>query len=163
MNRANGFWDIIESSWGDSPEWNKKRLTAVQENDKNTLEVLSEVLENLIRENYKKRLLTLSKIDLTSFIHNLEENLYEIDRQSIHEFTDGSDDGFLYCRCFIVGMGEEYYNKIKDKPSEATFDLEAELFGFSAYEFYEEKFGEEFDRNSKYCIESCSNTKHWNL
>ncbi len=32
--------------------------------------------------------------------------LYNVDRQEIQEVTDGSDDGFLYARGFIVALGE---------------------------------------------------------
>lgn len=155
------FWEIIELSWTDSPKLEKKRAKALKNNDEELLEELSEGLEETILENYNKRLLALSKDDLTKFIHILEERLYNIDREKIQEYTDGSDDGFLYCRCFILGMGQEYYNSIDKDPSKATMDLEAESFGFSAYQQYEEKFGEEFDRYSIHSIESCSNTNGW--
>ncbi len=155
------FWEIIESAWADSPELNKTRLKALKSNDQELIEVLSGELEYTILENYKKRLLALKKEELTSFIHILEERLYHIDRGEIQEYTDGSDDGFLYCRCFIVGMGEKYYNLIDKDPSQATMDAEAEMFGFSAYDVYEEKFEEEFDRYSIHSIESGSNEKGW--
>lgn len=155
------FWEIIELSWADSPKLEKKRAKALKSNDEEILEELSEELEDTILENYNKRLLALSKDDFTKFIHILEERLYNIDREKIQEYTDGSDDGFLYCRCFIVGMGQEYYNRIDKDPSNATMDLEAESFGFSAYQQYEEKFGEEFDRYSVHSIESCSNKNGW--
>lgn len=156
------FWEIIELSWLDSPKLHKKRAKALKTNDEELLEELSEELWGTILENYNKRLFQYSKKDLTEFIHILEERLYNIDRKEIHEFTDGSDDGFLYCRCFILAMGEEYYNMIDKKPSKSTFDLEAETFGFSAYQVYEKKFGEEFDRYSMHSIESCSNNNGWN-
>ncbi|MEO7309725.1 MAG: DUF4240 domain-containing protein [Chitinophagaceae bacterium] len=155
------FWKIIESSWADAPKLDKKRAKALKTNDEELLGELSEELEDTIVENYSKRLLSLNKEDLTQFIHFLEERLYNIDREEIQEHTDGSDDGFLYCRCFIVGMGEQYYNMVDKNPSKATMDAEAELFGFSAYDVYEEKFGEEFDRNSIHNIESCSNESGW--
>ena len=46
-------------------------------------------------------------------------------------------------------------------PSKATFDIDGESFGFSAYNLFEEKFGEEFDRYSIHCIESFSNENGW--
>lgn len=156
-------WRIIESSWEDSPKINEVREKALKTNDEDLLEELSGELEEEILENYNKRLLELEKDSFTDFIHILEEKLYKIDREEIQEYTDGSDDGFLYCRCFILGMGEQYYNLIDTNPSKATMDLEAESFGFAAYKVYEEKFGEEFERNSVYCIESCSNQEGWNI
>ncbi|MEA5257559.1 DUF4240 domain-containing protein [Arcicella aquatica] len=155
------FWEIIESSWADSPNLYKKRADVLKNNDEEIIRELCIELENTILEYYQKRLLVLDKEAFTKYIHILEERLYNIDRQDIHEYTDGSDDGFLYSRCFVIGMGQQYYNMIDNNPSKATMDLDAELFGFSAYKVYEEKFGEEFERNSIYCIETCSNGKGW--
>jgi Protein of unknown function (DUF4240) len=155
------FWNIIDMSWADSPKLDKKREKVLKNNDEEILEELSGELEDTILENYNKRLLTLDKDDLVNFIHILEERLYNIDREEIQEHTDGSDDGFLYCRCFILGMGQQYYNLVDKDPSKASMDLEAEMFGFSAYGIYEEKFGEEFERYSIHSIESCSNEKGW--
>ncbi|MEO8532994.1 MAG: DUF4240 domain-containing protein [Flavobacterium sp.] len=155
------FWEIIELSWADSPKLDKLRINALKSNDFEILEDLSGELESSILKNYSKRLFTLNKEDLTKFIHILEERLYNIDREEIQEYTDGSDDGFLYCRCFILGMGQKYYNMIDKDPSKAAMDLEAESFGFSAYTTYEEKFGEEFDRYTHHSIESCSNDEGW--
>lgn len=155
------FWNIIEASWADSPGLNETREKALRTNDEELLEELSSELEETILENYVRRLNLLDKETLAGFIHVLEEKLYKIDREEIHEYTDGSDDGFLYCRCFILGMGERYYNMVDKDPSAAAMDLEAESFGFSAYEVYEEKFGEEFERNSVHSIESCSNQEGW--
>jgi predicted DNA-binding WGR domain protein len=155
------FWEIIESSWSDSPRLNKKRAKALISNEEELLAELSEELSETILENFNKRLLKLSKDDLTAFIHILEERLYNIDREDIHEYTDGSDDGFLYCRCFILGMGKQYYEMVDSDPSKTTMDLEAEIFGFSAYQQYEGKFGEEFDRYSVHSIETCSNENGW--
>jgi Protein of unknown function (DUF4240) len=155
------FWKIIELSWKDSPNADKKRADALETNDEELLEELSEFLTGEILEKYKKRLLLLDKKEFTEFIHILEERLFNLDREEIHEFTDGSDDGFLYCRCFILGMGERYYKMVDNEPAKATADVEAEDFGFSAYKVYEEKFGEEFDRYSVHCVESGSNQTGW--
>jgi hypothetical protein len=155
------FWTIIEAAWADSPTLHKDREKALRTNDEELLAALSEEIESTLVEKYRKRLLLLGKEDLTSFIHILEERLYNIDREEIHKYVDGSDDGFLYGRCFVVSMGEEYYNMVDKDPSKATMEAEAEFFGFTAYGVYEEKFDEEFERNTHHCIESGSNTEHW--
>lgn len=157
------FWNIIENAWQDSRELNIKRLAVFESNDEKLLGELSMELEGAILENYKRRLLQLDKEEFTSFIHHLEERMYHIDREDIHEYTDGSDDGFLYCRCFIVGMGQHYYDMVDNNPPGAAMDLEAELFGFSAYGIYEEKFGEAFERYSYHSMETCSNSDKWQL
>lgn len=151
------FWELIEASWSDSPQLYEKRAEVLRTNKESLLEKLSQHLGGMFIKNYDNRLRLLDKEELTQFIRILEKKLFDIDRQDIHDFTDGSDDGFLYCRCFILGMGQQYYNMISDYPFKATFDVEAELFGFSAYGIFEERFGEEFDRNAIHCIETCSN------
>lgn len=155
------FWGIIESSWADSPELYNLRTKALETNEEAVLEDLSRGIEEEIVQNYREKLLLLGKEEFTNFIHILEEKLFAIDRKEIQEYTDGSDDGFLYCRCFILAMGESYYNAVNTNPSKATMDLEAETFGFLAYKIYEEKFAEEFDRYSIHNIESCSNIGGW--
>ncbi|MEK7725235.1 MAG: DUF4240 domain-containing protein [Acidobacteriota bacterium] len=155
------FWQIIELSWQDSPYLYKKRTKVLETNDEDLLTELSEEVYETITENCKNRLQRLDRKALTAFILLSEEKLYKIDREEIHKFTDGSDDGFLYCRCFILGMGEQYFNMIDKEPAKATIDLEAEAFGFAGYEVFEEKFGEEFERNTVCCIESCSNKEAW--
>lgn len=155
------FWQLIDAAWEDSPRDNLKRMVAVQYNNEDELEDSCGILLDEIIPNFEKRLKQLNKEELTQFIHIMEERLYHIDRKEIHEFTDGSDDGFLYCRCFIIAMGKDYYDMIDQDPSKATADLEAEDMGFIAYRIYQEKFGEEFVRNSIHCIESGSNIDAW--
>lgn len=157
------FWDIIELSWQDSSKLNEQRMQALKSNDEELLSELSMELEGEILEHYNKRLRQLDKEELTSFIHHFEERMYHIDRQEIQEYTDGSDDGFMYTRFFIVGMGREYYEMVDRDPSKATMDVEAEWFGFSAYDVYEEKFEEEFDRYRYYNIGTASNRAMWQL
>jgi hypothetical protein len=155
------FWEIIDSAWTKSSLIEKRRVKALRNNDTELLQDLSEDLFGAVLNNYNKRLVLLGKPELTSFIHILEEKLYDLDRAEIHEFTDGSDDGFLYARCFVVAMGEAYYNKINRDPSMATKDMEAETFGFSAYEVYKYKFKADFVRCSKHNIETGSNKEAW--
>ncbi|MGN7822200.1 DUF4240 domain-containing protein [Chitinophaga sp. 22536] len=160
MNEAN-FWQLIETAWSVSPELNAARRLALRTNDPFLLESLSYELTDVIGENLRQVLQTLDKASLASFLLTMEQKLYHIDRQEVQQYTDGSDDGFLYCRCFIVGMGEAYYNGIDSNPALATMDVEADSIGFIGYEVYLEKFNESFPRNSIYCIESGSNRKGW--
>lgn len=155
------FWQIIEAAWLASPELNAARKLALRTNDGSLLESLSYELSDVIAENIRLQLKELDRKALTAFIHIMEEKLFHIDRQEVHQYTDGSDDSFLYCRCFIVGMGEAYYTGIDNNPAMATMDVEAENIGFIGYEVYEEKFAGPFNRNSVHCIGTCSNTKGW--
>lgn len=156
------FWQTIENIWESTPEMNTKRLEVLETNEEDLIMELSgEMCQELFLSNFKAELSRLTKEAITEFIHTLEERLYHMDREEIHEYTDGSEDGFLYCRCFIVGMGKEYYEKIDKTPSLATMDAEAELAGFEAYMIYKDLFGEEFERNTIHCIESGSNRDAW--
>ena len=155
------FWNIIELVWKDSPDIDKLRQKTLRSNNYEQLSELSEELDGEILENYRERLTQLDKIEFTSFIQHFEERIYHIDREEIHEYTDGSDDGFLYCRIFIVGMGRQYYNMIDDDPARASIDMEAEAFGFAMYSVYEKEFGEAFVRYQHHTMESCSNPEGW--
>ncbi|RYE14964.1 MAG: DUF4240 domain-containing protein, partial [Sphingobacteriaceae bacterium] len=155
------FWDLIEGAWQNAEESNKKRLKAIGSNDAGDLEDLADEIEDNVLTTYEDRLYELEKNELIDFIHTLEERLYNIDRKEIHEYTDGSDDGFLYVRCYIVAMGKDYYNMIDKDPKKATPDVEAEGFGFTAYSVYADRFDEDFKRNSRHNIETGSNDQAW--
>lgn len=151
------FWEIIEKAWAASPELNTLRKETLVNNHEEQIDELSMALCDVVTDNYCQLLNDLSKEELGQYIRILEQKLHHIDRAEIHEYTDGSDDGFLYCRCFIVGMGETYYNMIDQTPSKATMDAEAEIFGFAAYDLYEEKYEEEFDRGLLHNIATGTN------
>jgi hypothetical protein len=155
------FWEIIETCWENLPLLNELRQEALQTNEPSLFEGLSFGLDDEVVEEIEKELLKLSKDELTTFNHIMEEKLYRIDREDIHKYTDGSDDGFLYCRGFIVGMGEQYYTMITTDPSKATMDTEAESVCFIGYDVYKKQFGVAFKRYITHNIESCSNAKGW--
>jgi hypothetical protein len=155
------FWQIIEDAWAASPALLEMRNRVLKTNDAILIEDLTGEVYGTITNNIRDLLLGLNKEELTAFNHIMEEKLFRIDREDIHEYTDGSDDGFLYCRCFIVGMGRTYYEMIEENPSKATCDAEAEIVGFIGYMVYLELFGEEFERNTVHCIETCSNARGW--
>lgn len=155
------FWHIIEDAWAASPALLEMRNAVLKTNDAVLVEDLTGEVYGSITNNIRDLLLELNKEELTAFNHIMEEKLFRIDREDIHQYTDGSDDGFLYCRCFIVGMGRAYYEMIEENPSKATCDAEAEIVGFIGYMVYLELFGEEFERNTVHCIETGSNTRGW--
>jgi hypothetical protein len=65
--------------------------------------------------------------ELTSLDRVLERKLYDIDRTDIQAVTDGSDDGFLYARGFIVAMGRDFYDAVVGDPQVAVLDAECEV------------------------------------
>jgi hypothetical protein len=84
----------------------------------------------------------LPKDELLQFDRILERKLYDIDRADIQEYTDGSDDGFLYARAFIVAAGQAYYEAVSKDPSRAMMELECEDLCYLPVRVYSEKFGE---------------------
>jgi hypothetical protein len=155
------FWRLIEDAWKSRPLLNDLRQQALQTNDPDLFEGLSFGLDDEVTEGLEESLGKLNKEELTGFIHILEEKLHRIDREEIHAYTDGSDDGFLYCRGFIVGMGETYYTMVDKNPAKATMDAEAESVCFTGYQVYKARFGEDFEKNSIHSTESGSNSLGW--
>lgn len=99
-------------------------------------------------EKLKRLLLACSKEEMVSFHQLLDEMLYQLDREDIHEITDGSDDGFEYIRLWIVSQGRSYFEEVLQDPTQAPRDAdeeqENEAFGYAVWEAYEEKWGEAF-------------------
>ncbi|NYF54811.1 hypothetical protein HDA35_000642 [Micromonospora purpureochromogenes] len=56
----------------------------------------------------------------------VERKLHDIDREDVHEVTDGSDDGFLYCRGWIVALGRAFYEAVRADPAMAVLDADCE-------------------------------------
>jgi hypothetical protein len=90
----------------------------------------------------QEQLAGLPAAELLAFDRILERKLYDIDRADIHEQTDGSDDGFLYCRGFIVGMGRGYYEAVRANPDRAVVDAECQAMCYLPWHLYRERFGE---------------------
>ncbi len=100
-------------------------------------EALDEVIPAL-----RDQLSGLPADELLEFDRILERKLYDIDRADIHNRTDGSDDGFLYCRGFIVAMGRGYYEAVRSNPVIAIPDAECEEMCYLSWHMYHERFGE---------------------
>jgi Protein of unknown function (DUF4240) len=107
----------------------------------------------------RKRLERLSADELLAFDRILERKLYDIDRAEVQQHTDGSDDGFLYARGFIVAAGRDYYEAVNANPAIAMMDLECEDMCYLPWHLYQEKFGD--IASSDISRESCSNRAGW--
>jgi hypothetical protein len=132
------FWAMIESAWAKTGGWNESRtrLLAGEEVDSNELmEAAQEMIPHL-----EAALKSLNQDELLAFDRIAERKLYDIDREEIQEFTDGSDDGFLYCRGFILAAGQAYYDEVNANPSRAMMNAECEDFCYLALHLYEDIF-----------------------
>ena len=153
------FWAMIETAWqvvGGKVKVRQKLADGKLSEEK--AEELLEALEEVILALHEQ-LTRLSAADLLAFDRILERKLYEIDRAEIQEHTDGSDDGFLYARGFIVVAGQGYYEAVNVKPSVALMDMECEEICYLSWHLYAEKFGEL--PPSGISRESCSNKAGW--
>jgi hypothetical protein len=153
------FWAMIETAWqvvGGKAKVRQKLAAGKlsEEKAEELLESLEEVIPAL-RENLSQ----LAAADLLGFDQILERKLYEIDRAEVQEHTDGSDDGFLYARGFIVAAGRGYYDAVNANPSLALMDLECEEMCYLSLHIHQEKFGEV--PQSGISRESCSNKAGW--
>lgn len=153
------FWELIETAWqtvGGKAKARQKLAEGKLPEDK--AEELLESLEDVIPA-LQEQLDLLSADDLLAFDRILERKLYDIDRAEIQEHTDGSDDGFLYARGFIVAAGKGYYDAVNVKPSIALMDLECEEMCYVSLHIHEEKYGDV--PQSGISRESCSNKAGW--
>lgn len=158
MNESN-FWEAIEAAWKKAGGFVEERHEiAVGSYSEESLEGVTGALDGMI-EALRGKLSAMDKDDLLNFDRLLERKLYELDRSEIQEFTDGSDDGFLYARGFIVALGREYYEAVDANPSFAIMDAECEDLCYLSYHLYQESFGEMPE--SGITRESASNPAGW--
>ncbi|MEM7531432.1 MAG: DUF4240 domain-containing protein [Chloroflexota bacterium] len=136
MNEAN-FWVIIENAWPQGEKLNQFQADVLRgEWSADSYELQKQMLANLTSAFEQ-----LDKDELLAFDRMLAQKLYDIDRADVHEYTDGSDDGFLYARGFIVSVGRDYYELVNKDPSRAIMDAEFEEFCYHSSRIYEQRFG----------------------
>lgn len=163
------FWKIIDNAWQSSPKLQKFQKAVLETlKSPDAKDEFDERFgdgdpfipgERTFIKEIEKQLDELSAEDLAKFDRILERKQYDIDREDVHENTDGSDDGFLYCRGFIVAMGKKYYDAVNADPSKAMFDWECEAMCYLSWHLYNKKFGEL--AHSGISRETGSNTKGW--
>lgn len=138
----NRFWSMIEDAWRDVDGAEPARGKLAQGTlDEESAMTLAQLSLNKFVPALRASLERLSQDELLQFDRILERRLYEIDRADIHEHTDGSDDGFLYARAFIVAAGRAYYEAVTIDPSRAMMELECEDLCYLSTHVYSEKFG----------------------
>jgi hypothetical protein len=96
-------------------------------------------------DTLKRLLMRRSRDEIVAFDKRLYDVLCQLYRRDIHDVTEGSDDGFLYIRLWIVSRGREYCESVLRDPENAPHypsDEENEDFMYAPMEAYEEKFGE---------------------
>lgn len=156
----NRFWSMIEVAWeavGGKAE--SRQLLVEGGPDSETLAYSLEDSLDTVIASLEEQLGRLSAEELLGFDRILERKLYDIDRADIHDRTDGSDDGFLYCRGFIVALGRRYYEAVRNNPERAVTDAACERMCYVSWHLFHEWFGEV--PPSGISRESCSNFAGW--
>ncbi|MER5892938.1 DUF4240 domain-containing protein [Streptomyces sp. NPDC001876] len=119
----------------------------------------AEVLAAMLTER-----LALSPLSLViGFAEQLSWALYRLDRKAYG--YDLSGDAFLYTRAAVVAAGRTAFDSVLQDPAAFTpyvIDLIwAEPLLYAPDRAYERITGEEWDRDTRYSYESCSNTEGW--
>jgi hypothetical protein len=160
----NAFWSAIEAAWapaGEAANAGRRALASRDPDgeDPDTAPV-DGALEGVVAR-LRSHLESLDAEVLTAFDLVLERKLYDIDRQEIQEVTDGSDDGFMYARGFIVALGKKFYDAVDADPTMAICDAECGAICYLPAHVHEARFGSWPETSSGISRESCSNRKGW--
>ncbi|WP_141582202.1 DUF4240 domain-containing protein [Actinomadura sp. WMMA1423] len=161
------FWDLIETAWAplgaevgaarralttrdpSADAWEMPENSVVEK----ALDAFLGNLEAAARDLPADELIDLDRV--------CERLLHDIDRADVHEVTDGSDDGFLYARGFIVAMGRDFYTAVAADPRVAILDADCESMCYFFAHVHHERFGTFPDTGSGISRESCMNPDGW--
>ena len=159
------FWSLIEDAWAaQSSAINAARLALAKrepggDDDAGEIEEALDGVEQGLRAVFENE--DFPKAELVAMDRVLERKLYDIDRADIQAVTDGSDDGFLYARGFIVALGKAFYDAVRANPEMAICDAEFESMCYLPAHVYEERFGDFPETGSGISRESASNDAGW--
>ncbi|WP_245666724.1 DUF4240 domain-containing protein [Actinomadura latina] len=161
------FWNLIETAWAPlgAEAGAARRALATRDLDEDAYElpafaVVGKALDEFIG-NLRRLARDLPAETLTDLDRVLERKLHDIDRSDVHAVTDGSDDGFLYARGFIVALGRDFYTAVAADPRTAILDADCEEMCYLFAHLYRERFGAFPDTGSGITRESCSNPAGW--
>lgn len=159
------FWSLLEDAWStQGKEANAARralATRDPEEDADTAPV-EEALDGMIESlRAAFAFADFPREELLAMDRVLERKLYQIDRKDVHEVTDGSDDGFLYARGFIVAMGKAFYDAVDANPQLAVLDAECEVMCYLPAHVHNDRFGDFPETGSNISRESSSNGPGW--
>lgn len=161
------FWEVIEAAWaplGDEVNEARRALAGRDPEgpgyDLPAYTVVDKALDGFI-DNLRGLARGLSAEELTGLDRVAERALYDIDRADVHEVTDGSDDGFLYARGFIVALGRDFYTAVAADPRMAIEDASCESMCYLFAHAHHERLGDFPETGSGISRESFSNPAGW--
>ena len=161
------FWELIEAAWAPlGDEVNQARRALVTRDpegpgyDLPAFTVVDKALGEFIG-NLRGLAGGLGSDELADVDRVAERKLYDLDRADVHEVTDGSDDGFLYARGFIVALGRDFYAAVAADPRLAIEDADCESVCYLFAHAHHERFGGFPETGSGISRESFSNPAGW--
>jgi hypothetical protein len=106
--------------------------------------------------------------EICSFYDHLTDVLFELDTRRHFEASESkSDDSFLYARCYVVGMGRDFYKSVLSNPKLMPAGLKWFEYLLSVpEEAWSAATGEgsgDWDYSPKKSYESGSNLSGWGL
>ncbi|MFI9008275.1 DUF4240 domain-containing protein [Actinosynnema sp. NPDC053489] len=159
------FWAMLEDTWATlGPEPNEvRRALAKRDVSVDAFEEAAELEGHLdaVLRALAHACDGLPAEELTALDRVAERKLHEIDRADLHAVTDGSDDGFLYARGFVLALGREFYEAVARDPRVAVEDAECEAFCYFFARLHEQRFGDFPETGSGISRESASNPAGW--
>ncbi|NUP63519.1 MAG: DUF4240 domain-containing protein [Nonomuraea sp.] len=163
------FWGLVEAAWAPlGPEAGRARQALARRTPDPGSDLYEDPALILVQDKLKEFLANLSALsrdltadELVSLDRVAERKLYDIDRADVQAVTDGSDDGFLYARGFIVALGREFYDAVVRDPEMAVLDGECEAMCYFFAHLHAARFGSFPDTGSAISRESCSNPTGW--
>ncbi|MUN37592.1 DUF4240 domain-containing protein [Actinomadura litoris] len=169
MNDETRLWEMLEAAWAPlGPEVGQARRALARRTPEPGEDLYGKpplsLVENALKaflDNLAELSRDLSSEELTGLDRAVERLLFDIDRAEIHAVTDGSDDGFLYARGFIVALGREFYTAVNRDPRVAILDAECERLCYFFFHAHNERFGDFPDTGSGISRETCSNREGW--
>ncbi|SNY57110.1 DUF4240 domain-containing protein [Paractinoplanes atraurantiacus] len=154
------FWALIESAWAACGPGAARARQALLDRDQSGALTVESRLDTFL-ERLRSLSAGLSSAELTDLDRVAERLLFRIDREEIQEHTDGSDDGFLYCRGFILAAGRDFYYAVDADPARAVEDAECESMPYFFAHLHNERFGDFPDTGSGISRESATNPDGW--
>jgi hypothetical protein len=157
------FWALLEAAWaplGDDVNQARRALAGRTPGSGMDTSIVGNARTAFL-DGLTGQCRGLPDDELVSLDRVLERKLYDIDRADIQAVTDGSDDGFLYARGFIVAMGRDFYDAVAGDPQMAVPGAECEEMCYFFAHLHHERFGQFPDTHSGISRESCRNPAGW--
>jgi hypothetical protein len=158
------FWATIEEAWSKAPAEAHAARARLLTSDGTARLKASDELDTHFETMFAalRAILTgYTSRQLCVWDAHCERALYDIDREDVHVVLDGSDDGFLYGRGYVVAAGRKYYDAVsKDPGTYAIEDIGCEDMCYFGAHLHQDRFGE-WVKRTEISRESCSNAAGW--